>query len=483
MTAEAIKATQSGMDAFVQGPVAEALNEFFGKAFDGLSGGLLDSVAVPVVGQIVAGWARVLQTAFGPGEKAKAYVVDAPGFSPRDDRAMANRVLDVLLTNDWSKLFMPPGGIQQGPRLRGFGDLDLGDLDVGPWIYGSIDWEKPKRSGGYGLGRIGNWRSQYGTFGFIPGPNVLHWGTIAGEATDAFDVGSLFPSTGTACTEAWRMCTNIGAPQIWQVNASFARAKWLEYMVALRRYLHFTYIPGPGWNTPYNSILVTFNRAKGERDPGLADANMQTRRKICNDLANVLGWAKWGSLDESMVGKSDMPEDEAIERFGLEKSFPIKAMDNLLARQKFAAGLATAAYAESKDPALADPEVREKVEKTQALVVDSPAVKYLDGDMVGGDLGVRVRARISEIRRTQLGAILPPDSAEIRTLPLSQLVVDAPKPGRGIKDLVRSSVPPRDPPVDGGSVPSGSGGGMGLGLLAVGLAGVGVVATTRMGKR
>jgi len=284
---------------------------------------------IPIIGWIVQiAWkvgnmiADIVKLAKA-GEDPK-HIYPETRFSPEADRSTLNRaVLDRLKTNDWSRLFYPPGVGRAAISGRRIHVMNL-------------------EGGGV---RIITARSHAddGWVGFVPGTAWLH-SAIETSGKQIIETGTTFlPSSAQQCMWIWRNISRTNSPSTFTVWAEKAGAMWGEYIEDLRVAVNET--------SELNSDMKKEIFKKYDR---VEDGN------------NVYPVFEWGD------GISSVPDGYA----------PTNFMETLRRRQLDFCDTLTVAYVDAGFGALNDPAVKSKWEDRRKDLLEHPALCDVDVDSI-----------------------------------------------------------------------------------------------------
>jgi len=376
----AILNTTRGLLAAVGPRVLEAVR---GLPIGRLVGAMAEGVSVvPVVGQIVGAFINVIAEILNAGDTPDRVVInEVLPPAPETRRDKANDALGLVrggasFLND---IVRPPGAPNPA-EIREFGSLQAGG---GVFGYGSISYT------GFDAGRLGRFFADGPAMGFVPGPNVTHVGFVA-SASGSYDVGTYWPTLTSACQSIWNACTNLTTPYLWRIQASNVRNQWTAYLQALRATLTVVRY-GAGTASQVTPNLAT--TASGGRV--IKDTHLAVRQRLAANMHQTLGVSPWSEADTERVRNPDAP----IPDYGVETSHPVRAMDDLRARQLYAArNLVTVAYAYPNVGG--DAELSALVEAGRRDALESPALVHVEPDLVpAGEYQDEVRRRVAAMKR------------------------------------------------------------------------------------
>jgi len=383
-----------------------------------------------------------------------------PAFSRDQDTFYAGLIQSAMRANpqspNWTRIFLPPA-IPDYWRCAGGGDLpcESPGLQRGSWNFGfnstvlctssgmncapfceynnktksKAEVKYPSSMFGFQFG-YADWQgaNPYTTppnytpmlwqthtaLGVVPGKAAPHMTALAslasGSSVVVSDWGTSFPAGGALANQAWQLVTNPFSPYCFSVDPSQLRLRWLYYLAGFRRGLHCTW-SGPRGNvySPAQRVLTdAFCRNnKGEVIAG-GFIHPQVRKSIVNHYAEkttsnpegcgLFGWEPWSSKDDALLREGFAPGyiDYYIERFNLEQSGVIKAIDQLAEIQRYAARrlvssayiggmLMESTYEDQRDEAL-----------STLTSEKNPATLYVDLDLVPDQ---QLRSRLAQIQQ------------------------------------------------------------------------------------
>ena len=252
-----------------QDELKEGIQELLEIVAKEVLGSLVNAIgAIPIYGWIVealwdvgTGIATLVQAAKASNTSAPEPIYSRAVFGPESDKNVLNQFVlrPMRDTQDWSKLFYPPGV----GRNTTFGDRFSASKLEG---------------GGY---RILTRGAKDGWLGGIPGTTRIHQGfEVYPGGNRIRELGQLFPSSRELFCWAWSQVTKRG-PQMLTVDAAGARKYWMQYLFDLRLWLRETdkltdkekqrLIDGPGvdlfgWG-PYDMPFEKGPRLRELRDP------------------------------------------------------------------------------------------------------------------------------------------------------------------------------------------------------------------------
>lgn len=398
-------------------PAAEAALALINKlGFDALQGAvgvaktLVDGI--PIVGLI----ADLIQSLIQGGLLAaaqlrpkdwKALKIPRPIYDPDNDANATEVAVLAAGTRDWTGLFSP------APETETlFNKFTIGSL--GATNYPNFAGVRTEKKGEWLFAQLstGSTTSDRLILPSFP----AHWGFVPpygnfggrlwrGVLIDKPDsrrtslVGDVLPTAQSTGLALWQAVLNPTAPQIFFVDAVRLQKEWLNYLVLLRRGLHWSH---------RKDEFQDLKRIEGEKgniygqgtvqkrmwlnlawiDKGDLEKKIRLREEICNAMQLVFGWKPWQSDEDDLVRKIDdsydMSDQEYIERFGLDQATPVQAAVDLYNRQVQACQSATVLYSRPDDSAFTNaPRLRAYRNQSFQRALQSPDARgFVDDDMM-----------------------------------------------------------------------------------------------------
>ena len=215
----------------VEAPSVDVASELYAKIHGAVLDIAMDAVgAVPIIGQIMKGIIQVVM--IFARWLAKSEVKPKPkltGYTQQSDISRARDVQDLLLSRDWTRIWLPVGA-GDWERIRA--DLPSGK---GAYVF-------RQSQGGPGLGSFpGSGAGQLAVVWQIKFPSGhQHWPWSKKRAREArenaTDLYDQHPSAAQLATAAWALLMSTETSAILNVDASVLYPSWRDTVRSAREY-------------------------------------------------------------------------------------------------------------------------------------------------------------------------------------------------------------------------------------------------------
>lgn len=418
----------------------------------------------------------------------KTLKIPRPVYDPDNDANATEVAMLASGTRDWTSLFSPADesqGLYENFTIGTLGATNYPNFSgvrtekKGEWLYAQLS-----------TGNTNSDRLILPSFpqhwGFVPPHNNKGGRLWRGVLIDKRDkkrtsmVGDVLPTAQATGNALWQAVLNPVAPQIFFVDAVQLQKEWLNYLVLLRRGLHWSHrkdefqdlkrIQGErgniyGEGTAQKRMWLSL----AEIDDGDLEKKISLRREICAEMQAVFGWKPWQPGEDDLVRRIDdsykVSDQEYIERFGLEQSVPVQAAVDLYNRQLDACQSATVLYSRGDDPAFRSaPSLRNFRNRSFQRALQAPNARgMVDDDMLDPVFAYQATQLVKPGTITPATNITPAiKSATFK--PAAIWLGDGPAPAKWSGGSNTTNLP-----VIGGA----SAGGGGAGLLALAALGAG----------
>lgn len=455
-------------------------------------------------------YGELLWQTFKPKD-AKALRVSTPAYDPDNDFNAAAIAHGAASGRDWTSVFSPaPADLPL--ETGGFTFTGIAGTTRAPHFAGRRTeqdglWLYSQMGGSFGTSiRVLPGTAEH--WGFVPlwgegasnggprpdarpGGGVLWRGVLIDRKRNYAPtlVGDSLPTSQAMGLSMWRAVNNPYGPQIFFVDAVELGRQWLNYLVQLRRGLHYSHtkdayqrlkdISGStidGGGAMQARLWLSFSKVEG----GDLYKQREIRRAACNALVPVFGWPEWQADEDEMVRKLEdveaISDAEYIDKFDLNNAAPVVACRELFKRQTEATQAVTVLYSREDDPAFrSHAPLRRLRDRCVQKAVNIPQIRgAADSDMV--DPALIKQAGQQLWNPSSPVAAFDPARKSQTYLIKDVWVGDAPPPGIWAGKLNLTSLPAMKK-LDLGT-PGAAGGGAGLLLLGLGAAGA-FIATRR----
>lgn len=325
--------------------------------------------------------------------------------------------------------------------------------------------------------------SQPQHFGFIPlwdGEGGQLWRGVLIDKKKGKEVsliGDRLPTAQAMGLSMWRAAFNPTAPQIFFVDAVALQQRWLNYLVQLRRGLHLSHESRAlkflrDWKAGINidkagrtaaRMWLSFAELEEDRKQTLSK-KLDLRKRICDELALVFGWAKWNRDDDKMVGNYDQimetSDEDYATMFQIWEAGPVEACVQLYNRQIAACQSATVLYSRTSDPAFKNaPNLRAFRARSFSAAFSAPQKRaQVDDDMLSPEFALEA-TKLKQPGTITATASLTPQIRSATYKPDAIWLGDVPPP---------SQWPSKDPTTSLKVQDSGGAGGAALLIAALG---------------